>query len=81
MPATERKIARQSHEVRGDKVVWIFDQLFLSQLIGQKNDRVIAYKSQRQAANAFDDRVCAFKKHAYFKNLMDTTLVHVCPNK
>src|SRR5260370_35036023 len=60
----------------GNEILWILDQLFLSQSIDKVRDRTCADQSKCDAAHAFNQCVRALKEHAHLKNLMNSMFVH-----
>ena len=59
-----------------NKVIWIFDQLLLGELIDETCDGARADEDQYKAADALDQRMSPFQQDTDLKNLVDTALVH-----
>jgi hypothetical protein len=64
--------------MRCNQIVRVLDQFFLGERIDENRDPACADKGQREAADAFNQRMGALEKHADFKNLVDTAFVHFC---
>ncbi len=75
MLSGDGEVAGQHHQMAGDEIMGILNQLVLCQAVGQGNDRVGADERQNDTAYAFNYRVCTLEQQANLENLMDAMLV------